>query len=67
VTHFDPRSVASAVAERVVGKNEIPLGADTQAGSYRTPRVFAIGRANDLMRSAATSSERDSRNWYCYC
>jgi hypothetical protein len=60
---FKPRSDATAVAGRVQGDNESSCGAGAPAGAYRTPRLFAIGRAEDLMQGG-TGNFRDSRNWF---
>jgi hypothetical protein len=59
------KSVAGVVAKKPEGILEDPRAGDRLVGAYRTPQVFAIGRAKDLMRSGSGNA-RDSRNWYVY-
>jgi hypothetical protein len=50
-----------------VVRAEAPQGAEGQGGEYRTPQVFPIGEAADLVRASLTGSKRDGySNWYVW-
>jgi hypothetical protein len=66
MTQFNVKSAAKSVSELVEGSVKGSPVADATLGGYRTPRVFAIGRAEDLMRSSSSGNVKDSGNWYTY-
>jgi hypothetical protein len=66
VTEFNGKSVPATAAERVVGVTDTRFGAKSPAHGYRTPGLFPIGQAEDLMRAASTTGSRDSQNWWRY-
>ena len=63
MTQFDVKSVAPAG----VGSSEGPIdsapASEVPGGGYRTPRVFPIGRAKDLMRGNH-GPVKDYSGWY---
>jgi hypothetical protein len=63
MTQFNVKSVAKTVSEHVEGTGDSSLVADVTLGGYRSPQLFPIGQAKDLMKSHC-GNRRDSLNWY---
>jgi hypothetical protein len=66
MSQFNVKSVAKAAVERIEGTGDGSLVADITLGGYRTPQLFPIGQAEDLMRSNSGGNRRDSLYWYVY-
>jgi hypothetical protein len=66
MTQFNVKPVVKAMVERIEGTSDSSLVADATHGGYRTPQLFPIGPAKDLMRQNGDGNRRDSLNWWCF-